>query len=245
MATFSSATWHQKTFRKLSRWLAYQYRATKRPVVTLEGVALRVGRHMSPRVERAVWSGRYEREELRLIREVLSPSDVVLEVGAGLGLVSSYCAKRVGSTRVFAYEANPDLEPFIRETYALNQVSPTLEMCAVGSGSGLVTLYRDKHLFSSSTTRRNARAVPLEVRVRPLGAIVEEVRPTLLIVDAEGGEADMFGGAQLSSVTRLIVELHQRVIGEAGVQRVRATLREQGFQPMRRLSTNEHLVLGR
>ena len=99
--------------------------------------------------------------------------------------------------------------------------------------------------FSSSTIRRNASAVPLEVRVRPLGAIVEQVRPTLLIVDAEGGEADMFGGAHLSSVTRLVVELHLRVIGEAGVQRVRATLREQGFQPIRRLSTNEHLVLGR
>ena len=98
-----------RRLRKLSRWLAYQYRATTRPVVTLEGVALRVGRHMSPRVERAVWSGRYEREELRLVREVLSPSDVVLEVGAGLGTCSpAYCAKQLGSARVFAYEANPD-----------------------------------------------------------------------------------------------------------------------------------------
>jgi FkbM family methyltransferase len=233
------------TLQKLSRWLQYQYRVTKRPPVTLQGVTVRLGRHMSPRVERAIWTGRYEREELRLVAEVLSPSDVVLEVGAGLGLVSAYCAKQLGSTRVFAFEANPELEPFIRETYALNQVRPTLEMCAVGSGSGLVTLYRDKHLFSSSTIRRTPRALPLDVPMQPLDKIVEQVRPTLLIVDAEGGEADMFAGAHLSSVTRIVVELHERLIGEAGVQRVRATLAANGFQAIRNISTAEHLVVRR
>jgi FkbM family methyltransferase len=245
MPSPGSSGWFQKTRKKLSRWLQYQYRVTQRPVVNVQGVSIRVGRHMSPRVERAVWTRRYEREELRLVSEVLSPSDVVLEVGAGLGLISTYCAKQLGSTRVFAYEANPDLESFIRETYALNQVNPTLEMCAVGSGSGSVTLYRDKHLFSSSTIRRTPRALPLDVPVQPLDTIVERVRPTLLIVDAEGGEADMFAGAHLASVTRLVVELHERLIGKAGVQRVRATLGAAGFRPILKISTVEHLVMRR
>src|SRR2546425_11253511 len=76
---------------------------------------------LSPQVERTVSRGRYEQDEFRLIEQVLSPGDVVLEVGAGLGLVSAYCAKRLGSSRVFAYEANPDLEACIRETYSLNE----------------------------------------------------------------------------------------------------------------------------
>jgi hypothetical protein len=83
------------------------------------------------------------------------------------------------------------------------------------------------------------------VPVQPLDTIVERVRPTLLIVDAEGGEADMFTGAHLSSVTRIVVELHERLIGKAGVQRVRATLGGKGFQAIRKVSTAEHLVLGR
>ena len=108
---------------------------------------------MSPRVERTVSRGRYEEDELRLIGQMLAPDDVVLEVGAGLGLVSAYCAKRLGSSCVFAYEANPDLEACIRETYALNKVQPTLEMCAVGADAGRVTLYRSRHLWASSVFR--------------------------------------------------------------------------------------------
>src|SRR3954466_14761738 len=139
-------SWTRRTLRQLWNWLVYQYRVLRRPVISIEGIRIRVGRHMSRRAERALSKGGYEREELRLIGEVLSPSDVVLEVGAGLGLVSAYCAKRVGSSRVFAYEADPDLEPCIRETYRLNAVDPSLEMCAVAARPGRVTLRRDKHL---------------------------------------------------------------------------------------------------
>jgi FkbM family methyltransferase len=200
---------------------------------------------MSPRVERALSRGGYEREELSLIGEVLLPEDVVLEVGAGLGLVSTFCAKRVGSSRVFAYEADPELEPCIRETYELNGVEPTLEMCAVGGQSGRVTLFRDKHFVSSSVVRRRVGAKPIEVPGKALTYIVEKVRPTVLIVDAEGAEREMFEGAQLEGVTRIVLELHDRVIGPLGTDRVRASLAAMGFHQDQRLSSPEHLVLRR
>lgn len=235
----------RRTLRKLSNWFSYQYRVSRRPIITIEGVRIRVGRHMSPRVERALSRGGYEREELRLIGEVLLPEDVVLEVGAGLGLVSTYCAKRVGSGRVFAYEADPELEPCIRETYELNEVEPTLEMCAVSGQAGRVTLYRDKHFVSSSVVRRRVGAKPIEVPGKALSYIVERVRPTVLIIDAEGAEREMFDGAQLEGVTRIVLELHDRVIGPAGTDRVRASLAAMGFQQDQRLSSPEHLVLRR
>jgi FkbM family methyltransferase len=200
---------------------------------------------MSPRVERALSRGGYEREELSLIGEVLLPDDVVLEVGAGLGLVSTFCAKRVGSSRVFAYEADPELEPCIRETYELNGVEPTLEMCAVGGQSGRVTLFRDKHFVSSSVVRRRVGAKPVEVPGKALSYIVEKVRPTMLIVDAEGAEREMFEGTQLEGVTRIVLELHDRVIGPLGTDRVRASLTAMGFHQDQRLSSPEHLVLRR
>src|SRR5918995_2728242 len=180
-----SRSWTRRTLRKLSGWLAYRYRVARRSVITIEGVRIRIGRHMSRRVERALSRGGYEREELRLMGAVLSPDDVVLEVGAGLGLVSTFCAKQIGSDRVFAYEADPDLEPCIRETYKLNGVEPTLEMCAVGPRPGRVTLYRDKHFVSSSVVRRRAGSKPVEVSGKALNQVVEKRRPTLLVVDAE------------------------------------------------------------
>lgn len=238
-----SRTWTRKTLRKVSGWLVYQYRVARRTVIDIEGIRIRLGRHMSRRVERALSKGGYEREELRLIGAVLSPSDIVLEVGAGLGLVSAYCAKRIGSDRVYACEADPDLEPCIRETYHLNGVEPRLDMCAVASQSGRVTLFRDKHLVSSSVVRRRAGVQPVEVPGKALNYLVGKIRPTLLVVDAEGAERELFDGAALPTVTRIVLELHDRVIGPAGTDRVRAHLAAMGFEVDQRLSSYEHLVL--
>jgi FkbM family methyltransferase len=214
-------------------------------VVTIEGIHIRVGRHMSRRVEQAISKGGYEREELRVIGLVLSPSDVVLELGAGLGLVSAYCAKRVGSARVFAFEANPDLEPRIRETYALNGVEPTLEMSAVRAISGRVTLYRTRHLYSSSIIQRSTTATPIEVPGKALSYVVEKIRPTLLIVDVEGAEGELFDRAQLPGVTKIVIELHERIIGVERSREILRVLAALGFREDRGLSSREHLVLRR
>jgi len=245
MSPSRSRSWTRRSLRKLSNWLNYHYRIRTRPIVSIEGVRIRVGRHMSRRVEQAISKGGYERDELRLIGMLLSPSDVVLEVGAGLGVVSAYCAKRLGSSGVFAFEANPDLEPRIRETYALNGVEPTLEMCAIRATAGRVTLYRTKHVFSSSIVKRSAEAIPIEVPGKALSYVVEKFRPTLLIVDVEGAEDELFDRAQLPGVTKIMLELHERVIGEAKTRRVRGALTALGFREDRGLSSREHLVLRR
>jgi len=227
------------------KWLVHQLRVRRRPVVTVAGVQIRVGPHMSPQVARTVSRGRYEQDELRLIEQVLSPGDVVLEVGAGIGLVSAYCAKRLGSSRVFAYEANPDLEACIRETYSLNQVQPTLEMCAVGADTGKVTLYRSEDLWASSVLRPGGRVRPVEVPVKALSEIAQLVQPTLLIVDVEGAESELFHRAHLPTVSRIILELHERVIGTASARRVRSTLAAMGFDERPELSAGQHVVLQR
>jgi FkbM family methyltransferase len=238
-------SWTRRTLHKLSGWLVYRYRVARRSVITIEGVRIRVGRHMSRRVERALTRGGYEREELRLMGAVLSPDDVVLEVGAGLGLVSTFCAKQIGSDRVFAYEADPELESCIRETYELNGVKPTLDMCAVAAQPGRVTLYRDKHLVSSSVVRRRVGSRPVEVPGKALNYVVEKVRPTLLVIDAEGAERELFDGARLPTVSTIVLELHERVIGPTGTAWVRTQLANLGFELDQVLSSPEHLVLRR
>jgi FkbM family methyltransferase len=238
-------SWTRKSLQKLSQWLRYQFRITRRPLATIAGIRVRVGPHMPRRVEQAVSRGGYERDELRLIGMVLSPSDVVLEVGAGLGVVSAFCAKRVGSGRVFAYEANPDLEPRIRETYALNEVEPTLEMCAIRATAGRVTLYRGRHLLSSSLIPRAAGSAQIEVPGKALSYVVERARPSLLIVDVEGAEAELFDRAQLPGVSKIILELHPRRLGEEKVAQLKSALAALGFREDGGLSSRHHLVLRR
>jgi FkbM family methyltransferase len=200
---------------------------------------------MSRRVEQALTKGSCQRDELQLIGSLLSPADTVLEIGAGLGLVSTYCAKRIGSERVFAYEADPDLEPCIRETYQLNGVEPRLEICAIGARAGRITLYRDQHFISASVVRRRAGARPVEVSGKALNYVVGRIQPSLLVVDAEGAEPELFDEAQLPTVTRIVLESHQRVIGPEGTERVIEQLQSIGFGIQRGLSSPEHMVLSR
>ena len=235
----------RRALRKVSHWLAYQYRVLRRPIITIEGVRIRVGRHMSRRVERALSKGGHERHKLQLVGALLSPDDVVLELGTGLGLVSTYCAKRVGSDQVFAFEADPDLEPCIRETYELNGVEPALDMCAVGPRAGRVTLRRDKHRVSSSVGRRRAGIRPVEVPGKALNYVVHRFRPTLLIINAGGAEHELFDGAELATVTKVLLELSDPVISPQEADRARSALSKMGFREDRGLTTSDHLVLRR
>ena len=232
-------------FARLKMRLGREWRRLRRPVVEVHGVRLRLGRHMSPWVEDVVLNGTYESDECQLLGEVLEAQDIVLEVGSGLGVVSTLCARRVGSERVFTYEANPDLEPWIRETWALNGVHPMLTLCAVGAEDGEVVFYRDTHLWSSSVVPRTPEMRPVRVAMRSLTREAARYRPTVLIVDAEGAEREMFRGTELPTVTRMVVELHERVIGPEGVAQARADLTALGFVEDAALSRGEQLVLRR
>jgi protein-L-isoaspartate O-methyltransferase len=62
---------------------------------------------ITPPIQRDIYFGDYERKELDVIERRLEPGDKVMEVGAGIGFLSAYCARVLGDDRVFAYEANP------------------------------------------------------------------------------------------------------------------------------------------
>jgi hypothetical protein len=127
----------------------------------------------------------------------------------------------------------------------LNQVGPALEMCAVGAQAGEVTLYRGRHLWSASIFRPPGRVRPVKVPVKALSEIARQIRPTLLIVDAEGAEGELFDRAHLPTVTRMVLELHERVIGTTNAGRVRSQLAALGFEELPELSAGERLTMRR
>ncbi|MBY0397947.1 MAG: FkbM family methyltransferase, partial [Thermoleophilia bacterium] len=77
---------------------------------------------VTPKIERPMRRGRYEGGEAKALRKVLRPGDRVLELGAGVGLLSTISAMVKGVERVTAVEANPGLIPLIRETHRLNGI---------------------------------------------------------------------------------------------------------------------------
>jgi len=90
-----------------------------------------------------------------------------MEIGTGLGLLSSYCAKQIGEDKVFTFEANPALEQTIKTNYALNHVAPKLEMGLIGDSPGFSTFYVGKKFWSSSIFNKpkGAKAITFSVMI--------------------------------------------------------------------------------
>ena len=85
----------------------------------------------------------------------------------------------------------------------------------------------------------------MEVSGKALNYVVEKVQPTLLVVDEEGAEPELFDGAELPSVSRIVLESHDRVLGPDGTDRILGQLQRIGFRIHRGLSSPEHLALTR
>lgn len=226
--------------------MARRLRAYCKDVIDVAGVRLELTPRFSDTMLRVITDRSYERDELELVRSTLSPQDIVLEIGAGIGLLSTFCAQRIGSARIFTFEANPALEPVIRRTFALNKVEPSLEICLLGKEtSGCTRFYVERDFWSSSVVRRSAAARPIEVPNRSLYETLSRIRPTYLIVDVEGAEYDLVQYFDYPSIRKIAIELHARVIGIEKTDYVRRSLSAAGFTVDERLSQPEQLFLTR
>ncbi len=199
-------------------------------IVEICGIRLRLHRELSFEIINAIVNRQYERSERKLIQGVLRHSDVVVELGAGLGYISSVCARLVGSDRVFTYEANPQLEMMIRDTFTLNGVSPQLRICLVGKISGTSPFYIAADFWRSSTIKSEYSKECIEIEIISLQAELDRVRPTVLIVDIEGGEYDIIDENSLKTCRLIMLEVHPEVLGEERAAAVLQRIEQTGFQ---------------
>ena len=213
-------------------------------LVEIAGVRIDVSA-VDPVVVGFMRAGTYEAGELRALETALRPGDVVMELGTGIGLLSTFCAQRVGSGRVFTFEANPELEPLIRGTFRLNAVEPTLAMCLLGERPGEAEFYVHQAFWGSTAVDRAGAARSVRVPVRPLNEAIARIRPSLLLMDIEGGEAELLRFADLTGVDRIVGEFHERMLGRDVADEVIGRLYAQGFCIVREGSSWEVCSLER
>jgi FkbM family methyltransferase len=187
---------------------------------------------ITPKIERPMRSSRYEGGEAATLRRVLCPGDRVLELGAGVGLLSSISAKVAGVERVVAVEANPDLIPLIRETHRLNGIDCVdlrNGVAAATDGDGVPFYLRAD--FWSSSMEPDSRPYLRELSLPRFGidALIADLDPTVIVCDIEGGESGLFDNADLSHVRAVVIELHPKVYGTHERDRIIATLGAKGL----------------
>jgi FkbM family methyltransferase len=183
---------------------------------------------LQPELWRALTEGWYENDEVDQILAVLRPGDTVLELGAGIGFISTIIARQPGIARVVALEANPQLLPIAERTCLENGVRVELVNAAVAPLEGEIEFFLHPEFWASSTLPR-PHSRPTRVPSRSLASLLAEIRPQVLVVDIEGGEASLFEAVSLEGVRMVVMELHPDVTGLEGVSRAFAAMGAAGL----------------
>jgi len=217
---------------------------SKTSIYELNGVSLpHDDAIITPQVAAALKRGNYERPELRALPQFLEPADRVLELGAGIGYISSYAARVIGVAHVTCVEANPKLAAYIRRAHDMQGLRNTAVRNCVALPGG-ASMAPDKTMdfyirepFWSSSLDPGRDVIAVEkVEQVYLPDLIAEAEATALIVDIEGGERDIFVGGDMGSLRKIYVELHTRYIRPKGIKACFDALSDHGFYYDQRVS---------
>jgi len=190
----------------------------------------------SPESARLTFDGStYEPEIAFLFKRLTSPGDVVLDIGANVGLHTVTLSKLVGSGRVVAFEPVTEMADTLSANCAFNRSeNVTLVRAALGKESGVAdimvnqgdpgmegtnSMIQSVHL-TNNPDRYQSRQIPV---VR-LDDIAENLglrdRVNLIKIDTEGFEPMVIeGGLKILRATRpiMIVEAHSKRLEAVGL----------------------------
>ncbi len=197
--------------------------------------------------------GSYEAPEIAGVEAVVREGDRVLEVGAGLGIVTALAARRVGKGRLRAYEANPELVDDTRSFLAAAGIDNAEIVNAVlvpdRGGAGvpesrrfhLAPSFAEGSLRADGATDGRTISVPAE----PLSEVIASFRPDVLICDIEGAEAELIPAFDASSLRAAVIELHPHQLTRAEVAAIYDHLAGHGLYPMIEHSSGTVVVFER
>lgn len=178
---------------------------------------------MMRKTRRLLEADEYEEKESRAALKAVRKGDRVVELGAGMGYMSSIVAKNCAPAEVHAFEANPALIPCIKRVHSENDIDcATVHHALLGPEAGEATFYVRKNFVASSMLPDPAESVVSQhqVPVLPARDAIAALKPDVLICDIEGAEEMVLPLLDLTEVRVAIVELHPQYIGQTGVQTV-------------------------
>ena len=202
---------------------------TRPKSILLKGVILGFDENISEEVGNYIYNGEYEAQEATALQGILQMGDKVLEVGAGIGFLGILASKIVGSNNVLSYEANPHLIKTIRSNLLLNNCSLTIRNCILADSVGYRKFYLEKNFWSSSTHVRENTTAAINVPTENIFDVLNEFQPNVLIMDIEGGEAELLPLVDISNIQKIIIEIHPHVIGDAASTEIVMRILSSGF----------------
>jgi FkbM family methyltransferase len=189
---------------------------------------------ISLRLRERIAHGLYEKQEAKCILQAGREGDRLLEVGAGIGYISTLAGLSGQFESISVVEANPELIPIIEKHHRLNRVEARLMNGAavgtpVSSGDHTAFYIRSDFWASSMSARPPGYTRRVDIPKICVQDLIRELKPTFFVCDIEGGELDLIPLLSFDGVTKVMIELHQRVIGRRGMQTIFDAMSAKGF----------------
>ena len=80
-------------------------------------------RLISENIRTAMSNGTYEKTEASQINEIIIDGERVLEIGAGVGFISTLVSRNPKVQAALSYEADPDSVGFVKQVHEINKVT--------------------------------------------------------------------------------------------------------------------------
>jgi FkbM family methyltransferase len=199
---------------------------------------------ISRSVRKSLRKNEYETAETYLVRRLVRPGNTVLDLGSGLGITSIAAAKASGNGRVVGYEADPVIAPLAEKNVRRNGVHVEIRNKAIAKEKGVCEFYVHRS-FPASSLFAFQGSKKILIEADAFQDVVEEIQPDVISCDIEGLEKEVFVSANLSSVHRLVLEVHPQVIGLLGVLQCVQHLAVSGFSLVEPLCCGQVLVFDR
>jgi len=189
---------------------------------------------ISDYMKERITEGRYEVGETKTIPQMVQKGESVLEIGGGIGYLSSLVFKTGNCRDLVVIEAHPELIPVIHANHSINGVSALVIHGIPGpiDSHADCDFYMSEDFWESSTVSSGGESIKsIKVPCIDIQKVIMQKKITFLICDIEGDEQHLFSWLNLSGIRAVVVEVHSEKIGKEGVEKVEKMIVQQGFVP--------------
>ncbi|QUJ77870.1 FkbM family methyltransferase [Sulfitobacter albidus] len=217
----------------------------KNPYVVCNGIRFpKDGHFITGRIRGALRKNAYEAKETEAVLRVVREGDTVIELGAGIGYMSSLIASKRKVTAVHSFEANPALIPYIQSVHAANELDNChITHAILGARKGRADFYARANVLSSSLSPLEGdtpeKVQKVSVDVLNAKQTFRDTGANVLVCDIEGAEADLLPALDLSKLRAAVIELHPQIVGPEGINKVFRAMMDGGLAYYARGSTNK------
>jgi FkbM family methyltransferase len=188
---------------------------------------------MNDKVLMAISRGIYEELEILGLRHAIKPSDRVLEVGSGLGIITALAAQTATAAgRVLSFAANPEIIPdtaIFLAAHGIANVALHHAVLVPHAAPGETRAFYLATSVASSSLLGAGEAIA--VPTRGISDGMAEFKPDVLICDIEGGEAELIPALDASGLRAAVIELHPDRLADDQIAAVYAALAGHGLCP--------------